>query len=369
LIVGIIHFSFFAIAQSFNPIEVSGFNHDVIAESLTASPLATTTTEMDAFDPSNFVLFTKAYAKARSIPASYGLPDDGRIVNGNKIYQLAGSRGNNALYLPKGTEGTLTFTPGNYDAISILGLATEGQASLQIFVTYENGANRIVADSYRDWFDGLSPVVKGIGRVKREDGNAPYYEGGENPRMYSIHVTLESDKRIQSITFQNVSPGPNKASNRAVIFAVSGFRKEEAVPVLPKKKLVVKKTEPGPTIAPKPVEVGTVVVLKKVLFKQSSAELLDDSYPELDSVANFLNENPSIRIEVAGHTDAYGSAKANLKLSNERAAEIKKYLGNKGVSSDRITSKGYGGSKPIAPNTTEESRRLNRRVEFVILSK
>jgi outer membrane protein OmpA-like peptidoglycan-associated protein len=117
------------------------------------------------------------------------------------------------------------------------------------------------------------------------------------------------------------------------------------------------------------VEVGVHVKLHNVLFKQSTSVLLPQAYATLDSVSGFLIRNPSIRIEVAGHTDAHGHPKANVTLSRERAVAIKKYLIGSGVAADRIIAKGYGGSKPVAPNDTEENRRLNRRVEFVILSK
>jgi OOP family OmpA-OmpF porin len=118
-----------------------------------------------------------------------------------------------------------------------------------------------------------------------------------------------------------------------------------------------------------PIEVGTVVKLKGVLFKQSTAIMLPESYPELDAVAEFLTTNPKVRIEIAGHTDNRGSPQSNLKLSNDRAAEVKKYLIGKGIDGGRMTGKGYGGTKPITKNDSEASRRLNRRVEFIIKEK
>lgn len=418
-----------AAAQSYKPIQVSGFNHDVIAESPTASPLATTTTEMDAIDPSNFVLYTRAFANARLM--EYGLPNGGRIGSGGKVFQLANYSGRNALYLLKDQQGTLTFAPQKFDEISILGLSTEGGAELDMTLAFSDGSTMKESGRYDDWFNGSSPIIQGIGRVKREDGMQPYYEGNDNPRMYAIDITLPAGKAIKSITFSNVSGNYNGASNRAVIFAVSGYSKTETTPeVIPQKKKVVvrKRDDPAPVITkktqetipveppvekpktqereqlekvevvpatkqpetkvteekpaltqkeaveklvepPMPVEVGSHMVLKKVLFKQSTAVLLDQSYPQLDSITDFLIKNPTIHIEVAGHTDTNGSKNANLKLSKERAAEIKSYFEKKGVAPDRITSNGYGGSKPIAPNNTEESRQLNRRVEFIITSK
>lgn len=115
-----------------------------------------------------------------------------------------------------------------------------------------------------------------------------------------------------------------------------------------------------------PLEVGTTVSLQHILFKQSTAELLPESYPELDRVAAFLATNPNVSIELAGHTDNRGSYRQLMSLSQQRVNRVKSYLVSKGIDKKRITGKGYGGSKPIAGNDTEEQRILNRRVEFII---
>lgn len=115
-----------------------------------------------------------------------------------------------------------------------------------------------------------------------------------------------------------------------------------------------------------PVERGTKVNLKNVLFVQSKTDLLPESFPELDVVVDFLKNNPGVSIELAGHTDNRGVAKDNIELSQARADKVKAYLVSKGISEKRITGKGYGGSHPIASNEQEETRKLNRRVEFTI---
>jgi OOP family OmpA-OmpF porin len=115
-----------------------------------------------------------------------------------------------------------------------------------------------------------------------------------------------------------------------------------------------------------PVEIGTRVNLKNVLFAQTKSEILPESYPELDLVVNFLKSNPNVKIELAGHTDNRGVHSDNIKLSQLRVNKVKEYLVEKGIDSKRISGKGYGGTKPIASNNTEESRKMNRRVEFII---
>ncbi|MFN3840278.1 MAG: OmpA family protein [Cyclobacteriaceae bacterium] len=115
-----------------------------------------------------------------------------------------------------------------------------------------------------------------------------------------------------------------------------------------------------------PVEVGATVTLKNILFIQSTPELLPESYQELNLVVEFLKANPHVEIELSGHTDNRGSYRALMELSQKRVNRVKSYMVSKGINPSRITGKGYGGTKPVASNDTEESRQLNRRVEFTI---
>ena len=116
-----------------------------------------------------------------------------------------------------------------------------------------------------------------------------------------------------------------------------------------------------------PLEVGRTFRLENVLFHRGTTNLIDSSFVELDQVAQMMTDNPGIEIELGGHTDNRGSSRLNMKLSRERVERVKQYLVEKGIDADRIEGKGYGGSRPIASNKNEETRRLNRRVEFTIL--
>jgi len=115
-----------------------------------------------------------------------------------------------------------------------------------------------------------------------------------------------------------------------------------------------------------PIEIGQQVTMNNVLFYQSKAELTPTSYPELDKLARMMMENPAISIQLEGHTDNIGDRFKNIRLSQDRVAAVRNYLINQGVAEERITGQGYGGSKPIADNSNETTRRLNRRVEFII---
>ena len=94
--------------------------------------------------------------------------------------------------------------------------------------------------------------------------------------------------------------------------------------------------------------------------------MLEESKEELNQVVAFMKQNPSVRILLSGHTDNRGVVVDNLRLSQMRADKIKQYLVSKGISGKRIKGKGFGGSKPLLPNDSEENRKMNRRVEFTI---
>lgn len=116
-----------------------------------------------------------------------------------------------------------------------------------------------------------------------------------------------------------------------------------------------------------PIEVGRTVQLHNVLFQRSTPNILPDSFQELDMVVDFMKANPSVRIRLEGHTDNTGVPKHNLRLSQARVESVEEYLVDHGIDHRRISGKGYGGTRPIADNSNEETRKLNRRVEFTIV--
>lgn len=117
------------------------------------------------------------------------------------------------------------------------------------------------------------------------------------------------------------------------------------------------------------VRVGEKVILKNIQFYQSKAKVLPSSLPTLEKLYETMKKYPTMEIELHGHTDNVGDENKNLQLSEERVKAIKKYLVDKKIEPHRIQTKYFGGSKPIADNSSEYTRRLNRRVEIVILKK
>ena len=118
-----------------------------------------------------------------------------------------------------------------------------------------------------------------------------------------------------------------------------------------------------------PVEVGQVVRLNNIFFEFGKAVLKSESFIELDHVVKFINENPTMEIALGGHTDNVGNDDYNLKLSTERSKAVLDYIVSKGIVRTRLSTQGYGKTRPIADNNTEEGKALNRRVEFTIIKK
>lgn len=119
-------------------------------------------------------------------------------------------------------------------------------------------------------------------------------------------------------------------------------------------------------IALSPIARGKTRLL--IFFDFDKSTLQSESKPELARLKKFMNDNPSVNVELQGHTDDQGTDDYNLKLSSDRANAVKQYLEDAGVDGDRITTKGFGESQPLVQGTSDEARAKNRRVELVITS-
>lgn len=119
----------------------------------------------------------------------------------------------------------------------------------------------------------------------------------------------------------------------------------------------------------KEVVVGQKILLNNLYFVQSKPELLPESTPELERLLVFLRQNANVAIELQGHTDNQGDYDLNLRLSRERAEAVKTFLAASGIENKRVASRGFGSTRPVASNGSESTRKLNRRVELVIIKK
>ena len=117
-----------------------------------------------------------------------------------------------------------------------------------------------------------------------------------------------------------------------------------------------------------PLKKDQVVRINNVFFKDTTAEITEASYPELNRFYQFLKLNKKVIIEIDGHTDNQGAAEEKQKLSVARAKAIYDFLISKGIKEKRLSYKGFGSSRPIAFNSTKEGRARNNRIEFIIIS-
>jgi outer membrane protein OmpA-like peptidoglycan-associated protein len=136
----------------------------------------------------------------------------------------------------------------------------------------------------------------------------------------------------------------------------------EAVDTMEEKESEPQATEAVPTV-------GETLTLREIYFQYDKTTLLQQSYNELQRLLRLLEANPKMRIEIGGHTDSKGSVEYNQRLSEGRAKAVADYLIEHGINAKRLEFKGYGKSRPIDDNDSEEGRARNRRVEIKVLSR
>jgi len=117
----------------------------------------------------------------------------------------------------------------------------------------------------------------------------------------------------------------------------------------------------------KSLKAQTSITLNNITFEKNSADLNEVSFAELTRVVSLIKDNTNLKIEISAHTDDIGTDQYNSKLSERRADSVVKYLVENGVPVERLVAKGYGEKVPVVPNTSEENRAQNRRVQFKII--
>ncbi len=132
------------------------------------------------------------------------------------------------------------------------------------------------------------------------------------------------------------------------------------------REITIDSTSPILLISMMPKGSGTLLNLN-INFDQGNSKVMEESFPELDRLVAMLKEYPNMEIQLEGHTDFRGSARANERLSERRVESIKSYLLSENISSKRIKTKAFGGSRPLSKENTEEAKLMNRRVQARIL--
>lgn len=114
-------------------------------------------------------------------------------------------------------------------------------------------------------------------------------------------------------------------------------------------------------------EMAKVLSFENIIFETNSANITEQSIVSVDKIAKILSENPNVKVEIGGHTDDLGNDKSNQILSQKRVDSVKAKLQDMGIASERMSAVGYGETKPLAENSSDENRAKNRRVEFKIV--
>jgi OOP family OmpA-OmpF porin len=208
-----------------------------------------------------------------------------------------------------------------------------------------------------------NPVVLVTGKVLNSKTNAPigteinYIDlstGSElgiatsNPKTGEYTIILPYGKNY---SFKAAQPGYYSVTENMDLSSVSSYKEI-------KKNLLLS-----------PIETGQVIRINNIFFETAKSVLKPESFFELDNLVKLLAENPTMEIFIGGHTDNVGNDEYNNKLSKDRAAAVVAYLTSKGIGATRLTSDGFGKSKPVADNANDEGKSLNRRVEFTINKK
>jgi outer membrane protein OmpA-like peptidoglycan-associated protein len=178
-------------------------------------------------------------------------------------------------------------------------------------------------------------------------------------------ITLETNIR-PSVFYQDPQLGTNNSYDVYFYDFMGGFTY-----VFGKPSEAVAAPAAEPTPAPKkaaPATMKKIDLKGEINFKTASAEILPSSYPILDDAVAKMKAHPEIKlVEIEGHTDSRGNDAYNMDLSQRRSDSVKNYFVSKGIDGNRLRTKGYGESKPIAPNDTPENLAKNRRIEFSVV--
>ncbi|MDB5242760.1 MAG: flagellar motor protein MotB [Spirosoma sp.] len=188
------------------------------------------------------------------------------------------------------------------------------------------------------------------------------YRIGTKPQGQQNTATIES--KAPPVSTSSVAVTTSLTTAQSSGGMVSGPVAQSASRLTPPKTLDAKVVYAPPILVATP---GKTTQLRAIQFVQSKTDLLPDAQPALEQLATFLKNNPTTEIELSGHTDNQGDFDENVRLSKQRVDVVKAYLVANGIAANRITTRGYGPTRPIGSNNAENTRQLNRRVEMTIL--
>lgn len=250
---------------------------------------------------------------------------------------------------PGDENGLTTTAQGNYAFYSSNNLGGYGGFDIYTFELPENLRPHLVTYVKGTVLDAKTkqPLESAVEIIDLEK-NQPAYQDYSDENDGTFLATLTSGKNY----------GLN-ISKTGYLFYSQHF---SLVGQEPKKPFLI-------TVMLQPIEVGSKVILNNIFFDTNKFDLKPESLAELQKLVDFLSLNPSLKIEISGHTDNHGNDQLNQTLSENRAKAVYQYLIQNGIDASRLQYKGYGKTQPIASNDTEEGRSQNRRTEFKIIAK
>lgn len=226
---------------------------------------------------------------------------------------------------------------------------------ISVTITVINGTTGKKCQAELTWgeaYQGLRP-----GYFRARDGKAKYIFYENKPMVFkAANRDLYSDEVIfdpQDLVNEGVS-------NKEITLTLYGADRPVKESVMGGKKKETDHISED--------EISSRAELKNIYFERTRPDVLPQSIPVIRKLADIMLERPRLYILIAGHTDSVGDSNAKQKLSEERAEAIKKILGEMGVPAHRVDTAGYGDTRPVAPNDTEENKSRNRRVEIRIVS-
>lgn len=292
--------------------------------------------------------------KAKGIPASFGTVKDGKIVYGN----------NPTAYSPDTWDAILKAYGFELKPDAVKGVPPTYAQAKDGKVTFGKSPTAYSPADYDKIFNayGLSLSPEAAAKLgvptyaQVKDGKVTF---GKNPTAYS---GLDYSKILAGYAAPAAAKAePPKPEAKPEVKAAPPGVKDSDNDGIPDDKDKC----PGTPAHAKVDERGCWVLEQDYLFDFNKFDIKKQYYPILDDIVKVMNENPTMKVQLEGHTDSVGSDAYNQKLSERRANAVKDYLVKKGkIKADRLTTKGFGEKKPIADNKTKEGRAKNRRVEL-----
>jgi outer membrane protein OmpA-like peptidoglycan-associated protein len=196
-------------------------------------------------------------------------------------------------------------------------------------------------------------------------------ETSEKPLNARIEIKNVETKKVKQIPVDSITGEYSLVINTKNDYVLTVKKSDYAYEskLIPAEDTIRQETVKEVNFEVKPIIVGQSYKLNDIYFGSNQYELNTDTKAILDGFIEFLNENPHIKIAIHGHTDNVGSDESNLQLSENRSKTVYNYLIDHSITPGRLSYKGFGKTKPVASNDTEEGRAKNRRTEFVILEK